>query len=209
MAQAINRRGQWIAAALAARQADRGHAEVTNVLLYAAVEPDWDSMLRAASKIRQAGARVRVTCGFDPRGQPKGGLDSDARGLDLVISALRQRPELSCVGHPGMHTNAHSYGKHHAAAPTMFFEYQYSRLHIGYCEFIGGELARDRGYARRLPQGRRRGPPPMRGDSTTAGLPPRSWPAVLVSQLPTSSTHLLRRICAASDISCDRIPTRR
>lgn len=39
MAQAINRRGQGIAAALAARQADRGHAEVTNVLLYAAVEP--------------------------------------------------------------------------------------------------------------------------------------------------------------------------
>lgn len=48
---------------------------MTNVLVFAAVRPDTQSMLHAATKLRRAGARVRLACGFDPRDMPQGDLD--------------------------------------------------------------------------------------------------------------------------------------
>jgi len=61
---------------------------VINVVVVAAVRPEWRNLLTAAEELKQAGARVRVACAFDPTGLPSDGL-AGVRRLSMNLSRLR------------------------------------------------------------------------------------------------------------------------
>jgi glycosyltransferase involved in cell wall biosynthesis len=61
---------------------------VINVVVVAAVRPEWTNLLAAVEGLRQAGAAVRVACAFDPSGLPTDGL-AGVRRLAVDLGRLR------------------------------------------------------------------------------------------------------------------------
>jgi glycosyltransferase involved in cell wall biosynthesis len=59
-----------------------------NVLVIAAVRPEWTNLLAAAQQLKQAGANVRVGCAFDTSGLATDGIDA-VRRLAVNFGRLR------------------------------------------------------------------------------------------------------------------------
>ena len=59
-----------------------------DVVIVAAVKPEWSSLLAAANGLIRCGARVRVACAFDTRGLPTNGL-TEVRKLSMDLRGFR------------------------------------------------------------------------------------------------------------------------
>jgi hypothetical protein len=61
---------------------------MTKVLVVAAVVPEWTNFLAATEQLRQAGAKVRIACAFDPAGLSTHGAP-EVRRLSMSLGRLR------------------------------------------------------------------------------------------------------------------------
>jgi glycosyltransferase involved in cell wall biosynthesis len=66
---------------------------VINVVVVAAIRPEWTNFLAAAEELRRTGAVIKVACAFDPTGLPTHGLAGVHRlAMDLSVMRDGRRP---------------------------------------------------------------------------------------------------------------------